>query len=299
LEVQKKQTSHSIGDLQEISYRLSRQIIEITTEAKSGHPSSSLSCIDLMTVLYFGGMMRYDPDHPSWPERDRFFLSKGHAAPALYVILAEAGYFMPSLLPTLRKFDSPLEGHPNRRRVAGVEASTGSLGEGISIGIGHALATRLDHYDSHVYVLIGDGESEEGQIWEAAMAASKFKLDHLTVILDQNQYQQTGPVNVVMPSLEPIAAKWKAFGWYTIEVNGHNFQEIVSAFEQIGNVKNQPQIMIAHTLKGKGLSPFENDPVSHKHGVALTPDQAKLALAELAAIYPHSQGGEKDENRPN
>jgi transketolase len=288
--LQKNSVNTSLENLKDVTYRLSRQIIEITTTAQSGHPSSSLSCIDLLTVLYFGGFLRYNPQDPSWRERDRFILSKGHAAPALYVTLAHAGFFPEALLPTLRKTDSPLEGHPNRRRLAGVEASTGSLGEGVSIGLGHALAGKLDRLDYRVYVVIGDGESDEGQIWEAAMAASKFQLDNLTVILDNNQFQQTGPVQQVMPSLEPIVDKWKSFGWFTLEINGHDLNEIKEAFTQVAAVKGKPQIIIAHTLKGKGLSPFEEDPVSRKHGVALKPEEAKIALAELASIYPHSKG---------
>jgi transketolase len=289
-DLQKNRIQHSLEELQDITYRLSREIIEMTTEAKSGHPSSSLSCIDSMCVLYFGGFLRYRAEEPSWRERDRFILSKGHAAPALYAVLAQAGYFSASLLPTLRKMDSPLEGHPNRRRLPGVEASTGSLGEGISIGMGHALAAKVDHLDYRVYVLIGDGESDEGQIWEAAMSAAKYQVDNMTVILDNNQFQQTGSVQVVMPSLEPIADKWKAFGWHVQEINGHNLAEISISFTQAQSIKGKPQIIIAHTLKGKGLSPFENDPVSRKHGVALKPEEAKTALAELERIYPHSKG---------
>src|SRR6185369_7563690 len=165
-----------------------REIIESTTKAASGHPTSSLSAVEVAVALYFGGFLRYDAKNPHWPQRDRFILSKGHAAPLLYAVLAEAGYFPASELATLRKIGSRLEGHPNMRRVPGVEASTGSLGQGLSLGIGHALATRLDGYDSRVYVLTGDGEIDEGQVWEAAMSAHKFKLDNLVAIVDQNGY---------------------------------------------------------------------------------------------------------------
>jgi transketolase len=273
--------NRSLRELQDTSWRLGRQIIEMTTRAGSGHPSSSLSAIDLMTALYFGGIMRYDPQRPDWPERDRFILSKGHAAPALYAVLAEAGYFDPAMLDDLRETGSPLEGHPNMRALPGVEASTGSLGQGLSIGLGHALATRLDGYDSRVYVLIGDGESDEGQIWEAAMAAAKFKADNLTAILDYNKYQQTGPVMEVMPTLAPVPAKWQAFGWDVIEINGHDLGQVLKAFERVKRVQEQPQIIVAHTLKGKGLSPFEQDEVNRKHGEVLKPQEAQVALAEL------------------
>src|SRR6266567_3483442 len=173
-------------------------IITSTTTAGSGHPTSSLSAVEVAVALFFGGILRYDPRNPAWPQRDRFFLSKGHAAPLLYAVLAEAGYFSRDLLPTLRKLGSPLEGHPNMRRLAGVEASTGSLGQGLSLGIGHALAARLNHSDCRVYVLMGDGEMDEGQVWEAAMAAKKFRLDNLVAIVDQNGFQQTGPTAEVL-----------------------------------------------------------------------------------------------------
>lgn len=277
--------ARSLPELNDISWRLSRQIIEMTTRAESGHPSSSLSAIDILTALYCGGVMRYDSTMPNWPERDRFILSKGHAAPGLYAILAEAGYFDAALLQTLRQIDSPVEGHPNMRRLPGVEASTGSLGQGLSIGLGHALAARLDGYHYRVYVMIGDGESDEGQIWEAAMAAAKYGVSNLTAILDYNRYQQTGPVHEVMPALEPIVSKWQAFGWHTREIDGHDLQAILDALAAARHVNDRPQMIVAHTKKGKGLSPFEKDRTSHKHGVPLKPDEARVALAELDAMY--------------
>jgi transketolase len=275
--------------LYDISWKLSRQIIEITTTAGSGHPSSSLSAIDLLTGLYFGGILQYDAANPSWAGRDRFFMSKGHAAPGLYVTLAEAGYFNPELLSTLRKSGSPLEGHPVMHTLPGVEASTGSLGQGLSIGLGHALAGRLDGRNFRVFVMLGDGESDEGQVWEAAMAAAKYNLDHLTAVLDFNRYQQTGPVSQVMPSLLPIVNKWRSFGWETFEIDGHDLYQVMDAYQRASTVKDQPQIIIAHTKKGKGLSPFEKDPESHKHGVVLTPQEAQVALAELDQA--HAQHG--------
>ncbi len=276
-----QQQARSADELEDIAYRLSREIIEITTKAGSGHPSSSLSAIDILTVLYFGGVMHYDPEHPDWPNRDRFILSKGHAAPGLYVTLAEAGYFSKDLLPTLRQFGSPLEGHPVMGKVPGVEASTGSLGQGLSIGLGHALAARVDNRNYRVYVMIGDGESDEGQIWEAAMGAAKYKVDNLTCILDNNRYQQTGPVSQIMPALQPINKKWEAFDWAVFEIDGHDRNQIEDAFKRVRDVHGQPQIIIAHTDKGRFLSPFDNEKTSHKHGVPLTEDEARVALAEL------------------
>jgi transketolase len=271
----------SVTELEDTAHRLSRDILQMTTEARSGHPSSSLSAIDVMTALFFGGILRYDPNQPYWPDRDRFILSKGHAAPALYAVLAEAGYFEHDLLMTLRDFGSPLEGHPNMRVQPGVEASTGSLGQGLSIGLGHALAAQVDNLAYRVYVLIGDGESDEGQIWEAAMGAAKYKVGNLTAVLDYNKYQQTGSVNDVMPSLEPVVDKWEAFGWNVREIDGHNMAELLTALQDVRRVTDQPQIIIAHTLKGRGLSPFEADAVNRKHGEPLDKAELAAALAEL------------------
>lgn len=280
----------SLDELLDTAWRLSRQIIEITTKAGSGHPSSSLSAIDVLVALYFGGVMNYDPDQPDWPDRDRFILSKGHGAPGLYVTMAEAGYFNPELLPTLRELESPLEGHPNVRVLKGLEASTGSLGQGLSIGVGHALAARVDGRDFRTYVMIGDGEADEGQVWEASMSAVKFKLDNLTVMLDHNMFQQTGPVSEVMPSLMPFGDKWRAFGWHVEEIDGHDMEEILSTLEKVQKIKEQPQIIICHTKKGKGLSPFEKDDVNRKHGEPLEEEEVEVALAELDERYGHSGG---------
>ncbi|MBI3941519.1 MAG: transketolase [Chloroflexi bacterium] len=277
----------TLQELQDTSWKLSREIIEITTKAGSGHPSSSLSAIDVLAGLYFGGIMRYESHRPHWPDRDRFIMSKGHAAPGLYVVLAEAGFFDPAMLFTLRQLDSPLEGHPNMRRLPGVEASTGSLGQGLSIGLGHALAAQLDRRDYRVYVMIGDGESDEGQIWEAAMAAAKFKAHNLTAILDFNGFQQTGSVDTVMPTLKPIGDKWRTFNWYVDEIDGHNIDQVLESLEAVQRVKDQPQMIIAHTKKGKGLSPFEKNTVNRKHGEVLKPDEAQIALAELDQMYGH------------
>ena len=274
--------SRSTDDLRRIALRLSRQIIDITTRAGSGHPSSSLSAIDILTGLYFD-VMRHDPQRPDWPDRDRFILSKGHAAPGLDAVLAEAGYLDPALLNTLRQTGSPVEGHPNARALPGVEASTGSLGQGLSIGLGHALAARVDGRDYVVYVMIGDGEADEGQVWEAAMSAAKYRVGNLVAILDFNGYQQTGPVTKVMPSLLPISAKWRAFGWDTVEVNGHDMDAILAALRDARRPRDRPLLLVAHTLKGAGLSPFERDEENRKHGVALTEEEREVALRELAA----------------
>jgi transketolase len=271
----------SLNELQETAWRLSRQILEMTSTAGSGHPSSSLSAIDIVTGLYFGGILRYNPAEPDWPRRDRFILSKGHAAPALYAVLAEAGYFPAEELNTLRQLGSRLEGHPNRRRLVGVEASTGSLGQGLSIGLGHALGARLDDFDYRVYVLLGDGEVNEGQVWEAAMAAAKYKVDNLTAILDYNEYQQTGPVNTVMPSLEPLIDKWEAFGWYVFEIDGHRMEAVVEALQSARTVTQQPQMIVAHTSKGRNLTPFLTNTANHKHGEPLNESELAAALAEL------------------
>lgn len=273
----------SVDEMQETAERLSRWILQMTTDAGSGHPSSSLSAVDILTVLYFGAIMRYNPQEPDWVLRDRFILSKGHAAPALYAALAEAGFFPVEQLSSLRELGSPLEGHPNMQLLPGVEASTGSLGQGLSIGLGHALAMRVDNIDLdyRVYVLIGDGEANEGQIWEAAMTAAKYQVDNLTAILDYNKYQQTGSVNQVMPSLEPIVDKWEAFGWAVSEIDGHDIEQILEALQDARRVVGRPQMIIAHTRKGRGLSIFEGNNVNRKHGEPLTEEELETALAEL------------------
>lgn len=256
-------------------------IITSTTTAGSGHPTSSLSAVELLTALYFGGFLRYDPKNPAKPDRDRFILSKGHAAPVLYAVLAEAGYFSKDLLPTLRKLGSPLEGHPNMRRLPGVEASTGSLGQGLSLGVGHALATRLDGHDSRVYVLLGDGEIGEGQVWEAAMSAHKYQLDNLVAIVDQNGYQQTGATSEVL-DLKPLPPKWEAFGWAAQEIDGHSLQEVVTALEKAKQTKGKPSAIVARTVKGYPIQKLLAKDPNH-HGKPLTAEEAEKALAEIGA----------------
>lgn len=274
-------TSPSLADLQARAKTIRKEIITSTTTAGSGHPTSSLSGVEVAVALYFGGFLRYDPKNPHWPQRDRFILSKGHAAPLLYAVLAEAGYFPREQLSTLRKLGSPLEGHPNMRRLPGVEASTGSLGQGLSLGVGHALAARLDGYDSRVYVMMGDGEQDEGQVWEAAMSAHKFKLDNLCGIVDQNGYQQTGSTAEVL-DLRPLAARWRAFGWFAQDVNGHNLTEVLAALRKAAETKDVPSVLIAHTIKGYPIEGVLKKDPNH-HGKPLTPEEEKEALAVLDA----------------
>ena len=260
--------------------RIRRDIVEMTTAAGSGHPSSSLSAVEIMTALYFGGLLRHDAARPEWPERDRFILSKGHAAPILYAVLAERGYFGVDRLSSLRRLGSPLEGHPNMRRLPGVEASTGSLGQGLSIGLGHALAGRVDRRDYRVYVLLGDGEVQEGQVWEAAMAAAQYRVASLTAIVDHNKAQQTDLVERVL-DYRPLTAKWEAFQWHVQEVDGHDQAAVWHALAAAREVAGRPQVIVAHTVKGKGIPWVERD--FTYHGKALPTDEAERALALFAA----------------
>jgi transketolase len=271
--------SENQDELENITRRLRRNIVTSTTRAGSGHPSTSLSMVELLTVLYFGGVLRYDPDDPRDPERDRFILSKGHGAPGLYAVLAEAGYFPVEDLQTLRRLGSALEGHPNMCRLPGVEASTGSLGQGLSIGIGHALAARLDGRDYRVYVMVGDGESEQGQIWEALMYAGTHELDNLTVLFDRNGYQQTDAVAKIQV-LDPLDARLKSFRWAVTEIDGHSLDEVADAFQWARATRGAPQAIIANTIKGKGVSLLESTPEKW-HGKPIPPDEEDKALAEI------------------
>lgn len=265
----------------EIARQLRADIVRSTTKAGSGHPSTSLSMVEVVTVLYFGGVLRYDPRRPDHPDRDRFILSKGHGAPGLYAVLAAAGYFPRDDLMTLRELGSPLEGHPNMCRLAGVEASTGSLGQGFSIAIGHALAGRLDRKDYRVYVMVGDGESEEGQVWEAAMYAGNHGLDNLTLIVDRNGFQQTGAVDEIQP-LDPLEDKLRSFGLEVTGIDGHSLEEVARAFEWARGVRGSAQAIVARTIKGKGVSVLEGTPGSW-HGKALSSDDEENALEEIGA----------------
>lgn len=273
--------TEDVGRLEDIARRMRVDIVKSTTTAGSGHPSSSLSMVEILTVLYFGDVLRYDSATPLDPGRDRFILSKGHGAPGLYAALAEAGYFPREDLATLRKLGSPLEGHPNMCRVPGVEASTGSLGQGLSIGIGHALAGRLDGRDYRVYVMTGDGETEEGQFWEAVMYAGNHGLDNLTLVVDHNGYQQTGSVDDILP-LDPYGEKLAAFGWVTREIDGHSLAEVAGAFEWARSSTGSPQAIIARTVKGKGVSLLEEKPGGW-HGKPIPPEDEAKALEEIGA----------------
>lgn len=263
--------------LTQIAQRLRIDIIEMLCEAGSGHPGGSLSAIDVVTALYFH-VLRHDPNNPAWPERDRFVLSKGHGVPALYAAMAEAGYFPKSHLKTLRKLGSPLQGHPVNYLCPGIEACTGSLGQGLSVAQGMALASRLDGSKYHVYCMIGDGESQEGQVWEAAMSAPRFGIDTLTVILDYNKIQLDGTVKETM-DIEPVEDKWKAFNWHTITIDGHHIGQILDALAAARAVKGRPTLIVAHTVKGKGVSFMENK--VEWHGMAPNTEQAARAIEEL------------------
>jgi transketolase len=253
------------------------EILKMLTLAGSGHTGGSLSAADILTALYFS-KMRYKPDEPGWKERDRFILSKGHAAPLLYAVLAMAGYFDRSVLKTLRKLGSPLQGHPCSRILPGVEISTGSLGQGLSVSNGIAISLKMDNLSSRVYCLLGDGEIQEGQVWEAAMTAAHYKLDNLCAIVDLNGLQIDGPVSKVK-AIEPVASKWAAFGWKVIDIDGHDMNEILEALDEAETVKGRPSVILAHTIKGKGVSFFEGK--VEYHGISPTPEELEKALEEM------------------
>lgn len=266
-----------IEELKRKANNLRKDILIMTTEAGSGHPGPSFSCIDIITALYFHHM-RHNPKDPKWTDRDRFVLSKGHGCPALYVALAEAGYFSKKELSSLRKLGSLLQGHPDMI-TPGVEIPTGSLGQGLSAAVGMALAGKLDNKDYHIYALIGDGEEDEGNIWEAIMSAAKYKLDNLTAIIDRNNVQVDGPTEEVMP-LNPLQDKWRAFRWDVLEIDGHNMEEILDGLDKAMKIKGEPTVIIAHTIMGKGISFMEGN--SKYHHRTLAKEELSLALKELS-----------------
>lgn len=268
----------AIEELNKKALIIRRHIIEMITEAGSGHPGGSLSSADILTALYFH-VMNIDPKNPKWPERDRFVLSKGHAAPVLYATLAERGYFPKEELMTLRKTGSMLQGHPDMKVTPGVDMTTGSLGQGLSCANGMALAGKLDKKNYRVYVLMGDGELEEGQIWEAAMTSAHYKLDNLTAFVDHNGLQIDGPIEKVM-SPEVVQDKFKAFGWNVIDIDGHNIAQIIEATEKAKQVKGKPTVIVAKTIKGKGVPFMENQ--AGWHGKAPSREQAEEALKALS-----------------
>lgn len=269
--------SLSIEQIETKAKSIRRSIIKMLGQAGSGHTGGSLSAADILAVLYFWEM-NIKPDNPSWEDRDRFVLSKGHAAPVLYATLAEKGYFPKEKLETLRKLGSPLQGHPDMRKLPGVEASTGSLGQGISWAVGMALAGKIDNKNYRVYSMLGDGEIQEGMVWEALMAAAHYKLDNLLVFLDYNGLQIDGKITDVL-SPEPVADKFRAFGWEVICINGHDYKEIMEALEKGRQTKGKPTAVIAETVKGKGCSFMENR--AEWHGVAPNAEEVERALAEL------------------
>lgn len=266
-----------IAFLKEMARNLRIEILKMLTKAGSGHTGGSLSAADIVAALYFY-KMKHDPKNPKWKLRDRFILSKGHAAPVLYAALALSGYFDKSLLDTLRRINSPLQGHPCCKSLSGVEVSTGSLGQGLSVANGMALGLRLDRIPARVYCLLGDGEIQEGQVWEAAMTASHYKLDNLCAIVDNNDLQIDGACSEVM-NISPIDEKFKAFGWHVFKIDGHKMEEIVYCLDEAEKIKGKPSLILAKTVKGKGVSIFEGK--VQYHGIAPTKEELEIALKEL------------------
>lgn len=264
-------------ELKEIAREVRKDIIKMLTASGSGHPGGSLSAVEILTTLYFKEM-KVNIEDPKNSERDRFVLSKGHAAPVLYSVLAEKGFFNKEELSGLRKFGSILQGHPNMNYVPGVDMSTGSLGQGISTAVGMAIAGKLDKKDYRVFSLLGDGELQEGEVWEAAMSAAQFKLDNLTAFVDYNGLQIDGRTQDVM-SPEPIDEKFRAFGWHVISIDGHDFEAIINAIEEAKNTKGQPTMIVAKTIKGKGVSFMEDE--ASWHGSAPNKEQCEQALIEI------------------
>ena len=266
-----------MSTLRDHSNNIRKNIIKMVAEAKSGHPGGSLSIADMLTVLYFD-KMNVCAENPKMADRDRFVLSKGHAAPALYATLAEKGFFPEEELITLRKFGSKLQGHPDMKKVAGIDMSTGSLGQGLSAANGMALAGKLDNKDYTVYTILGDGEIQEGQIWEAAMTASHYKLDNLIAFVDLNGLQIDGDIKEVMSPC-PIDKKFEAFGWNVIVINGHDYEEIINAIQKAKSTKGAPTCIVCNTVKGKGVSFMENE--AAWHGTAPTKEQCEQAIKEI------------------
>ena len=269
-----------VAALKRVAVELRKDILRTIANAGSGHPGGSLSMVELLVGLYWHAL-RHDPKNPSWPDRDLFFLSKGHGCPALYTVMAHRGYFPKEELKTLRRYPTRLQGHPEKDSPPGVEIASGSLGQGLSMANGVAMADRLDGRRRRIYCLMGDGEIQEGQVWEAAMTTPHHKLDTVCAIIDANQLQQNGPVKGIQ-NIEPLADKWRAFGWHTIEINGHDIAQVIKAYDDAATVKGQPQAIVARTVKGKGVSFME---LNHAwHGVAPKPDELENALKELDAV---------------
>lgn len=267
-----------VAQLEAKAPRYRVDILEMLCEAESGHPGGSLSAIDLVSAIYHY-KLRHRPDDPLWADRDRFIMSKGHGVPAQYAVMSDLGYFERDKLWTLRKLGSPLQGHPCTHWLAGIDASTGSLGQGLSVAQGVGIGLRLSRSKAHVYCLMGDGETQEGQVWEAAMSMAKYRVDNVTVILDYNKAQIDGLTRDVM-DIEPLADKWRAFGWHVQTIDGHDYRQILAALDQAAAVQGQPSYIIAHTIKGKGVSFMEQNPVSW-HGVSPNREDTDRAIAEI------------------
>jgi transketolase len=282
LETQSLMSEVPIAELERIAVHVRRDILDMIFEAQAGHPGGSLSATDIVTALYFR-VMRIDPANPQWPDRDRFILSKGHACPVWYAALANRGYFDRAHLKTLRKLNSILQGHADMNKTPGVDMTVGSLGQGICVSVGMALAARVQQRDYHVWTLVGDGELQEGAVWEAAMAGAKWRLDNLTVIVDNNGIQNDTFTNRVMP-LGSIPDKWRAFGWQVLEINGHHMAEIVAALEEARTLKGGPTVIVANTVKGKGVSFMEHVP--EWHGKAPNRQQFTQAMSDVGAYMP-------------
>ncbi len=268
---------YSIEELAAIGRDVRADIVRMTAAAGSGHPGGSLSAVELLTALYFK-VMRHRPAEPKWPDRDRFILSKGHACPLLYSVMARAGYLPAEELTTLRKFGSCLQGHPSCLALPALEVSSGSLGQGLSIANGLALSAKLNAREFRVYCLLGDGELQEGQVWEAVMSAAHYKLDNVCAIVDYNGLQIDGDVEKVM-GLAPLAEKWRAFNWHVVEIDGHDYAGVLAAYEEAARTKGKPTVIIARTVKGKGVSFMEN--AAGWHGKAPNADELKRALDEI------------------
>ena len=269
--------TRDVAQLSQIALRIRRDIVDMLFHAGSGHPGGSLGSTEIVTALYWGEM-NHRPEDPHWPDRDRFVLSKGHVCPVLYAALGEAGYFPKDILCTLRKLGSPLQGHPCMLKATGVEISSGSLGQGLSVANGMALAGRLDGKSYRVYVLLGDGECQEGQVWESAMTSAQYKIDNLCAILDYNNLQIDGKVSEVK-DIAPLRDKWDAFRWHTIEIDGHNYGQIFAAFDEARATKGRPTMIIARTIKGKGVSFMEGQ--CEWHGKSPKSEDYEKAMIEL------------------
>lgn len=266
-----------IAELKNICKIIRKDIVTMVHHAGSGHPGGSLSGVELLTGLYFS-KLRHDPMNPDWIERDRFILSKGHACPLHYSVLARSGYFPVELLNTLRKLESPLQGHPNMLKLPGLDCSSGSLGQGLSIANGLALAAKLDQKDYRVYCLMGDGELNEGQVWEAAMTAAHHKLDNVCAIVDYNKLQLDGSISSIK-ELHPLMEKWQSFNWNVIEIHGHDMEQVLEAYDKAAACKGKPTVIVAHTIKGKGVSFMEDK--AEWHGKAPNTKELELALVEI------------------